>query len=150
MGCSRETLARKGRNGLASHALFATAPAPYSTGDPRERPLAECVAAEGGGPAAPRGTRQARSATERREEPDRGPDEGRGVRVLGFHHPPRAVSAGQVVGAAAVGREAADGIAAEAQGGVPALGLPADGPGDRRDQPGAARLGELFPSWALV
>src|SRR5947209_5929930 len=31
MGRSRESLAREGRNGLASHALFATAPAPYST-----------------------------------------------------------------------------------------------------------------------
>src|SRR2546427_9132688 len=31
MDRSRETLAREGRNGLASHALFATAPAPYST-----------------------------------------------------------------------------------------------------------------------
>src|SRR2546427_4857171 len=29
MDRSRETLAREGRNGLASHALFATAPAPY-------------------------------------------------------------------------------------------------------------------------
>ena len=40
MGRSRGTLTRKGRNGLASHALNATAPASYSTGDPRERPRA--------------------------------------------------------------------------------------------------------------
>jgi hypothetical protein len=31
MGRSRGTLTRKGRNGLASHALNATAPASYST-----------------------------------------------------------------------------------------------------------------------
>ena len=32
MGRSRGTLTQKGRSGLASHALYATAPASYSTG----------------------------------------------------------------------------------------------------------------------
>jgi hypothetical protein len=49
----------------------------------RERPVAECVAAEGGGPAALRGTRQTRSQAERPGEPDRGPDKRGDVRVLG-------------------------------------------------------------------
>ena len=44
-----------------------------------------CVAAEGGGPAAPRGARQARSRGQRGEEPDRGPGvRGESFGFLGF------------------------------------------------------------------
>src|ERR671919_400959 len=50
-----------------------------------------------------------------------------------------------VVGAEAAGHEAADGAAAEARGGVPALGLSACRAGDRGDQPDPAGLGELLP-----
>jgi RNA-directed DNA polymerase len=91
------------------------------------------------------GVRQARSPTERGEEPSRGSHEGGGVRIPGLHHPPGSVSAGHLVGQGDAGREAADGVAAEAQGGVPAPGLPAGGAGDRGDQPDPARLGELLP-----
>jgi hypothetical protein len=85
MGRSRGTLTRKGRNGRASHALNATAPASYSTGDSRERSVARGLAAEGGGPAAAGGARETRSALERGEEPSRGPDAGGGVRIFGLH-----------------------------------------------------------------
>src|SRR5262249_53342979 len=77
-----------------------------------------------GEPAAPRGIRQARSHAERREEPDRGPDEGGDVWVLGLHYPPRAVAAREVVAEAHAVREAADGAAEEAQGRVPASTIP--------------------------
>jgi RNA-directed DNA polymerase len=43
--------------------------------------------------------------------------------------------------------QAADGIAAEARGGVPALGLSACRAGHRGDQPDPAGLGELLPDW---
>ena len=43
--------------------------------------------------------------------------------------------------------QAADGVAAEAQGGVSALGLSACRAGDRGDQPDPAGLGELLPDW---
>jgi hypothetical protein len=55
MGRSRGTLTRKGRNGLASHALNATAPASYSTGDPREQRSTAGLAGGGGAPTTPRG-----------------------------------------------------------------------------------------------
>jgi site-specific DNA recombinase len=116
-------------------------------GDPRERPRARGLAAEGGSPATAGGAREARSQGERGEEPGRGPDTGGGVRVPGLHHPPASLDARQVVGAADAGHEAADGVAAEAAGGVPALGIPARGPGDRGDQSDLAWLGELLPSW---
>jgi hypothetical protein len=54
--------------------------------------------------------------------------------------------AGSVVGAEDAGHQATDGAAAEAQGGVPVLALPAGGAGDRGDQPNLAGLGELLPS----
>ena len=84
---------------------------------------------------------------ERGEEPGRGPDAGRGVRILGLYLSPAPLAAGSVVGAEDAGHEAADGVAAEAQGGVPALGLSACRAGDRGDQPDPAGLGELLPDW---
>jgi Recombinase zinc beta ribbon domain len=50
-----------------------------------------------------------------------------------------------VVGAGGAGPEEADGVGAEAPGGVPALALSAGEAGDRGDQPDLAGLGELFP-----
>ena len=44
--------------------------------------------------------------------------------------------------------EAAYGVAAEAQGGLPTLSFAASGAGDRRDQSDPARLGELLPGRA--
>jgi RNA-directed DNA polymerase len=89
--------------------------------------------------------RETRSAPERGEEPGCGPDEGRGVRILGVQHSAAPLGAGQVVAEGDAGPEAADGVAAEAQGGVPTLGLPTCGAGDRGDQPDPAGLGELLP-----
>ena len=103
------------------------------------------VAAEGGGPATAGGARETRSARERGEESDRGPDAGGGVRILGLYLSPAPLAAGSVVGAEDAGHQAADGVAAEAQGGVPALALSACGAGDRGDQPDPAGLGELLP-----
>src|SRR6516162_6230763 len=73
-----------GRNGQASHALDATAPAPYSARDPRGRVSPPRVAAEGGGPAAAGGVRQAGSAPERGEESDRRPEPGGELRLSGL------------------------------------------------------------------
>ena len=50
-----------------------------------------------------------------------------------------------MVGAVGAGPQEADGAAAEAPGGVPALALSAREAGDRGDQPDTAWLGELFP-----
>jgi hypothetical protein len=55
------------------------------------------------------------------------------------------LEAGTVVGADGAGPEEADGVAAEAPGGVPALARSACEAGDRGDQPDLAGLGELFP-----
>jgi hypothetical protein len=49
------------------------------------------------------------------------------------------------VGVFGAGPEEADGVTAEAPGGVPALALSACEAGDRGDQPDPAGLGELFP-----
>ena len=68
-------------------------------GDSREWSVAGWLAAEGGGPAAAGGARETRSACERGEEPGRGPDAGRGVRILGLYLPPAPLAAGPVVGA---------------------------------------------------
>ena len=54
---------------------------------------------------------------------------------------------GIVVGKGNAGHEAADGVAAEARGGVPARGLSACRAGDRGNQPDPAGLGELLPDW---
>jgi hypothetical protein len=64
-----------------------------------------------------------------------------------LHHSSAPLAAGSVVGTGDAGHEAADGVAAEAQEGVPALGLPADRAGHRGDQPDPAGLGELLPGW---
>ncbi len=67
------------------------------------------------------------------------------IRIPGLQHPSGSLPAGHMVGQGDAGCEAADGAAAEAQGGVPALGLPAGGAGDRGDQPDSTGLGELLP-----
>src|SRR5262245_35185055 len=108
--------------------------------------MAEWVAAEGGGAATPRGGRETRSVLERGEEPDRGLGAGSGVRIPGLYLSSAPLPAGPVVGAEDAGHQAADGVAAEAQGSVPALALSAGGPGDRSDQSDPAGLGELLPS----
>ena len=54
---------------------------------------------------------------------------------MGFDFRRAPLAAGAVAGAVHAEHEAADGVAAEAQGGVPALGLPAGGAGDRGINP---------------
>ena len=113
-------------------------------GDPRGRVPATCVVAEGGGPAAPRGAREARSTTERGQEPDRGPGSGRGVWIPGLRLSARPLLAGALAAAVHAQAHSADGVAGEAQGAVPTLRLPARGAGDHGDQSDPARLGELL------
>src|SRR5262245_41359705 len=108
-----------GRNGQASHALYATAPASYSAGDPRGRVPATGMAVGGGGPAAPRGARQARSATERGQEPDRGPGAGRGVWLPGLRLSARPLLAGALAAAVYAQAHAGGGVAGGAQGDLP-------------------------------
>ena len=55
---------------------------------------------------------------------------------------------GALAAAVYAAAEEAHGIAAGAQGGVPARPVPAGGGVDRRDQPEAAGLGALLPDWA--
>src|SRR5207245_4444780 len=69
---------------------------------------------------------------------------GGGVRILGLRLSPAPLAAGSVVGAEDAGHQAADGVAAQAQGGVPALALSAGRAGHRGDQPDPAGLGELL------
>ena len=115
----------------------------------RGRVPATCVVAEGGGPAAPRGAREARSTTERGQELDRGPRSGRGVWIPGLRLSACPVLAGALAAAVHAQAHGADGVAAGAQGGVPALAIAADGEGDRGDQPDPAGLGELLPDREL-
>jgi len=114
-------------------------------GDPCGRVPSTCVAAAGGGPAAPRGARQARSTTERGQEPDRGPGSGRGVWIPGLRLSARPLLAGALAAAVHAQAHAADGVAGEAHGEVPTLRLPTRGAGDHGDQSDPARLGELLP-----
>src|SRR5947208_17155504 len=72
-------------------------------GDSREWSVAEWLAAEGGGPAAAGGARETRSAAERDEEPSRGPNSGRGVRIFGLHPTAARLDAGTVGGAVGAG-----------------------------------------------
>jgi RNA-directed DNA polymerase len=72
--------------------------------------------------------------------------QGEAFGFLGFTFP-APLAAGSVVGAEDAGHQAADGVAAEAQGGTSALGLSACRAGRRGDQPDPAGLGELLPDW---
>ena len=108
------------------------------------------LAAEGGGQATAGGSGQARCRDQRGEEPGRGP--GARGKASGSW---ASTSAGFV---ARRGEwraqympqaEEADGVAAEAQGDLPAISIPTRGAGGRADQPDPARLGELLRGWAL-
>jgi hypothetical protein len=90
-------------------------------------------------------SRQARSAGERGQEPDRGPASGRNVWIPGFRLSTRSLAAGGLAGAGDAEAHAADGVAGEAQGGVPTGSVTTGGAGDRRDQSGPPGVGELLP-----
>ena len=85
----------------------------------------------------------------RREESNRGSEEGRKLRLPGLRVSPRAEFAGRVATAVYAQAEEADGVAGEAAGPVPKVREPAGGEGDRADQPNPARVGELLCRRAL-
>src|SRR4030095_10470439 len=90
------------------------------------------------------GTLDSPPTTERGQEPDRGPGSGRGVWISGLRLSARPLLAGALAAAVHAQAQAADGVAREAQGPVPALRLPARGAGDRGALSDPARLGELL------
>ena len=79
--------------------------------------------------ATPRGAGQARRGGQRGEEPGGRPGEGGELRVPGLRVPPRPQPRRGVAAAVRAQAEEADGAAAEAQGDLPALPIPAGGPG---------------------
>jgi RNA-directed DNA polymerase len=70
--------------------------------------------------------------------------------VLGFRLPAHPLFAGALAGAVHADAEGTDGVAAEAQGGVPTARLAAGGTGDREDQSDSPGLGQLLPDRARV
>jgi RNA-directed DNA polymerase len=79
---------------------------------------------------------------------DRGRGESFGFLGFDFRYL-RSLYSGGVAAALHAQAQKADGAGAGAQGGVPPTPVATDRTGDKPDQSGAARLGELLRSWAL-
>ena len=102
------------------------------------------LAREGGGQAITGRVGETPGGDKRREESNRGSEEGRKLRLSGLRVSPRAEFAGRGATAVYAQAEEADGVAGEAAGPVAKVCEPAGGEGDRADQPDPARRGELL------